>query len=103
PFDLRLLRLVSGLPELQLLNVVEQLLEWAFLEERTETLPQQSLDFHHDYFRRVIYEGLSTVQRQALHRRAARALLALHRARPKTVTEEVAYHYEQASDVQAIT
>jgi len=35
--------------------------------------------------------------------RAARALLALHRARPKTVTEEVAYHYEQAGDVQAVT
>jgi len=102
PFDPRLLRWVSGLPELQLLNVAEQLLEWAFLEERPETLPQQSLDFHHDYFRQVIYEGLSTVQRQALHRRAARALLALHRARPKTVTEEVAYHYEQAGDVQAI-
>ncbi len=103
PFDLRLLRWVSGLSELRLLDVVEQLLKWAFLDERAETLPQQSLDFHHDYFRRVIYEGLDTIQREALHRRAARALLALHRARPETVTEEVAYHYEQASDVQAIT
>ncbi len=102
PFDPRLLRRVSGLPESQLLGIVEQLLARAFLEERTEALPQHLLGFHHDYFRRVIYEGLSTVQRQALHHRAARALLALHRARPKTVTEEVAHHYEQAGDVEAV-
>jgi tetratricopeptide (TPR) repeat protein len=38
-----------------------------------------------------------------LHRRAARALLALHRTRPKAVAEEVAHHYEQAGDLLAVT
>jgi DNA-binding SARP family transcriptional activator/tetratricopeptide (TPR) repeat protein len=103
PFDLHLLRLVSGLPELRLLNLVGQLLGRAIFEEKAEMLPGQALDFHHDYFRRVIYAGLGAVQRQALHRRVGRALLALHRGRPKTVTEEVAYHYEQAGDLLAVT
>ena len=103
PFGLRLLRRVAGLPELRLLDIVGQLIGWAFLTERGETRPQQSLDFHHDYLRRVIYEGLNAVQRRVLHRRAARALLALHRARPRPVTEEVAYHYEQAGDVEAVS
>src|SRR6266702_4380363 len=68
-----------------------------------DALPQQSLDFYHDYFRRVIYEGLGAVQRQALHRRAAEALLALYRAKPQVVIEEVAYHFEVAADGQAVT
>jgi tetratricopeptide (TPR) repeat protein len=94
---------VSGLPELQALDAVEQVLRHGFLDERPGDLPQRSLTFHHDYFRRVIYEGLSTVQRYALHRRAARALLQIHRARPQTVTEEVAYHFEQAGELDAVT
>jgi predicted ATPase len=102
PFSLRLLRRVSGLPELQVLDLVEQLLGRAFLDEKAETLPGLSLDFHHDYLRRVIYEGLSAVQRRALHRRTARALQKLHRTHPKTITEEVAYHFEQAADLAAI-
>jgi DNA-binding SARP family transcriptional activator/predicted ATPase len=102
PFGLRLLRRVCGLPEPQVLDLVEQLLGRVFLDEKAETLPGPSLDFHHDYLRRVIYEGLSAVQRRALHRRTARALLELHRTHSKTITEEVAYHYEQASDLAAI-
>ncbi|MEW6374654.1 MAG: tetratricopeptide repeat protein [Thermodesulfobacteriota bacterium] len=103
PFGLHLARRVSGLPELQVLGIVEQLLDRAFLAEKDERLPQQVLDFHHNYFRRAIYDGLKAVQRQTLHRRAARALLALHRARPGPVTEEIAYHYELADDVLAIS
>jgi tetratricopeptide (TPR) repeat protein len=103
PFELHLLRRVSGLPELRLLNLVGQLLGRAIFEEKADVLSGQVLDFRHDYFRRVIYAGLSVVQRQALHRRAARALLALHRTRPKAVAEEVAHHYEQAGDLLAVT
>ena len=33
----------------------------------------------------------------------AEALLARHRVRPQAVTEEVAYHYEQAGDARAVT
>jgi DNA-binding SARP family transcriptional activator/tetratricopeptide (TPR) repeat protein len=103
PFGLLLLRQVSGLPEIQALDVVEQALRQRILEELPGSLPQQSLSFHHPYYQRVIYDGLSTVQRHALHRRAARALLQIHRARPQTVTEEVAHHFEQSRDPEAIT
>ncbi|MCP4518413.1 MAG: tetratricopeptide repeat protein, partial [Delftia sp.] len=103
PFGLRLLRRVSGFSELEVLDVVEQVLRRGFLDERPGNLPHPALVFHHSYFRRVIYEGLSAVQRRALHRRAARALLQLHQARPQTVTEEVAHHFEQAGDLQAIS
>lgn len=101
PFGLRLLRRVSGLSELQVLDLVEQLSGRAFLDEKAEALPGPSLSFHHDYLQRVIYQGLSAVQRRALHRRTARALLQLHRAQPTAITEEVAYHFEQAADLAA--
>lgn len=103
PFVLPLLRRVSGLSELRLLEIVEQLLVGAFLTEKDESLPQKVLDFHHHYFRRAIYDGLKAVQRQTLHRRAARSLMALHPTRAGNVAEEVAYHYEQAGDVLAIS
>ena len=103
PFGLLLLRRVSGLAELEALGVVEQVLRLGFLDESPGSPPQQSLSFHHPYYRRVIYDDLSTVQRHALHRRAARALLEIHRARPQAVTEEVAYHFEQSGDPEAVT
>jgi len=103
PFGLLLLRRVSGLPELQALDVVEQVLRHGFLDERPDSPPLQSLSFHHPYYRRVIYDNLSTVQRRALHQRTARALLQIHRLRPQIVTEEIAYHFEQSGDPETIT
>jgi tetratricopeptide (TPR) repeat protein len=103
PFGLLLLRQVSGLAELQALDATEQGLRRGFLDERPDSLPQQSLAFRHPYFQRVIYDDLRTVQRHALHRRAARALLQIHRTRPAAVTQEVAYHYEQCGDPEAVT
>ena len=102
PFDVHLLRRVSGQPELSLLQHVDQLLARAFLRESGDVFPQQSLDFQHEYFRRVIYEDLGTVQHQVLHRRTAEALLALHRSKPQAVTEEVARHFEEAADERAV-
>jgi DNA-binding SARP family transcriptional activator/tetratricopeptide (TPR) repeat protein len=102
PFDMHLLRRVSGLPEPPLLQHVDQLLARAFLRESGNMLPQQSLDFQHEYIRRVIYEDLGTVQRRVLHRRTAEALLARHRSRLQAVTEEVARHFEEAVDERAV-
>lgn len=102
PFDIHLLRRVSGQPELPLLQHVNQLLARAFLRESGNALPQQSLDFQHEYFRRVIYEDLGTVQRRVLHRRMAEALLALHRSKPQAMTEEIGRHFEKASDERAV-
>ena len=103
PFGLRLVRRISGFPELETLDAVEQILKRGFLDEQPGNLPHPALTFRHGYFRRVIYAGLSAVQRRALHRRAARALLDLHQARPQTVTEEIAHHFEQAGDLQAVS
>ena len=102
-FDVHLLRRVSGLPEPLLLQYVDHLLDRAFLRESGDTLSQQSLDFQHEYFRRVIYEDLGTMQRQVLHRRTAEALLALHRSTLQAVTEEIASHLEKAVDGRAVT
>ena len=103
PFSLPLLRRVSGQPEPQLLDLVAQLLARSFLQEKDESGPHKSLDFQHHYFRQVIYQELDAVRRQALHHRVAQALLARYRSRPPAITEEVAHHYEQAGDAQAIT
>ena len=81
---------------------MDQLLARGFLRESSDALPQQSLDFQHEYFRRVIYEDLGTVQRRVLHRRTAEALLAIHRSTLQAVTEEVARHFEKAIDARAV-
>ena len=103
PFSLPLLRRVSGQPEPQLLDLVAQLLAHSFLQEKNEAGPRERLDFQHNYFRQVVYQELDAVRRQALHHRVAQALLARYRTRPPAITEEVAHHYEQAGDAQAIT
>jgi predicted ATPase len=103
PFGLVLLRRISGMPEPEIIDAVERALNRRFLEERSGPLAQVSLTFHHDYVRRVIYEDLSAMQRQILHRRAGEALLDLHQARPQAVTETLAHHFEQAGDSRAIT
>ena len=58
PCSFQLLRRVSGLPELQLLDRVEYLLAGAVLEENDDAQSQRSLDFQHSYYRHVIYQEL---------------------------------------------
>lgn len=103
PFSLQLLRRVSGLPEPRLLQELDHLVARAVLSECEAALLEQSLAFTHEYFRRIIYEDLGSGQRQALHRRVAEALLALHRAHPHLNSEAVATHFESAGDARAVT
>jgi tetratricopeptide (TPR) repeat protein len=103
PFGPLLLRKASGVPEPEIVGAVDQALRRRFLEERAGRAPEASLTFHHSYIRRVIYDDLSAMQRRALHRRVGEALLDLHKARPQTVMEEVARHFEHASDPRAVT
>ena len=106
PFGLYLLRKVSGLSEPQALDAVEQSLRRGFLEERPGVRPpgpaEVRLAFHHGYVQRVVYEGLSAIQRRALHRRAGQALLQLYPSRAQTVIEEVAHHLQRAGDPEAV-
>lgn len=103
PCSLQLLRQISGLPELQLLDEIEHLLACSFLAERNDAMPQGLLVFQHNYYRQVIYEDMRTMQHQLLHRRVAEALLTRHKIHPETIIEEAAYHFEQAGDPQAVT
>jgi tetratricopeptide (TPR) repeat protein len=103
PFGPVLVRRVSGMPEPDVIEAVDRALRRGFLDERSGHGPEASLGFHHSYIRRVIEGGLSAIQRQALHRRAGEALLALNQARPQAVIEEVAHHFEQAGDPRAVT
>ena len=98
--DLILLRQVSGQPEMEMLGQVDDLLKRAFLREVNEEPGQEALAISHTLIRQVAYHGQSRSQRQALHRRTAEALSTLHP--PQMVTEEIAYHYEQAAHPEAM-
>jgi tetratricopeptide (TPR) repeat protein len=102
PLGLRLLRRVSGLPELRVVETVESASMHGFLTELQDSPPERSLAFVHPYFERVVYGGLGQIQRYALHRRTALALLEIHQSSPQDVAEEVAYHFEQTGDLRAI-
>ena len=54
--------------------------------------------FAHALVRQILYEDLMSLQRRDWHRRAAEALVASPNADP----DEVAYHFQQAHDPQAI-
>lgn len=99
---LRLLSRISGLSELAVTTAVTAAQQRGLLQEHPNESPRANLSFHHTYVQRAVYEGLSVIRRQTLHRRAARALLETHRVRPQAVSEEVAHHFEQAGDAQAI-
>ncbi|NIL96989.1 MAG: hypothetical protein GTO62_07585, partial [Planctomycetales bacterium] len=102
PFDTRLLRTIGGQTEPELIQVLDQLVKKGFLRERDAPFPEPALDFQHEYIRQSIYEQLGAIQRRALHRRAAEALLAHYRARPDRIIEEVAFHFELAEESRAI-
>lgn len=102
PFDIDLLRRVSGQSEPRLLDWMAHLLAREFLYEIDDGSARTRLDVRHDYLRRVVYEGLGRAQRQALHRRTAEALVAMRHSSPQQVTEEIAHHFERAGDARAL-
>jgi DNA-binding SARP family transcriptional activator/predicted ATPase len=101
PLDLPLLHQVSGQSELSLLDDVAMLAAHTFLEEK-DIRNLEQIAFHHDFVRQVTYAELSPSHRRALHRRTADALLNMHQSQSYRVVEEVAYHYEKASDAKAL-
>lgn len=101
PCGLRLLRRISGLTEFEALDAVDGCLRRALFVELPRHGTRPGLAFRHDYYREVLYDDLSGVQRRAFHRRIASALLALPR-QPQAITEEVAIHYARAGDPRAV-
>lgn len=103
PFGPPLLRRVSGQTEEQLFGILDALISRGLLREMEDGSAGTTLSFDHDYYRRVVYQELSTFQRKVLHRRTAGALLSLRETKQHFQTEEIAYHFEKADDTRAIS
>ncbi len=56
--------------------------------------------FHHTLTQQVVYEGLLTEQRRAMHHRVGLALERLFPDRRTELVERLAYHFEQAGDAE---
>ncbi len=96
-FDLPLLRAAAG----SLAPAVETSLEeW---RERRLVLPSPEeddrYDLSHDKIRTVIYGALDRRRRRELHLQVGQALETLFARRTEEVCEQLAYHYEQAGEV----
>ena len=57
-------------------------------------------DFSHDRLRDVAYAELSPARRQLLHRQLAKALETIHTSNTAPVSAQLAYHYEQAGQIE---
>ncbi|MCA9948528.1 MAG: AAA family ATPase [Anaerolineales bacterium] len=102
PVGLRLLRHVSGQSEAAILQDLECLFDHAFLVEQIDD-NDIWIGFHHDFVRQVTYENLRRIHRQALHRRTAEALIDQYPSHPQSVSDEIAFHFEQAGDLRCLT
>lgn len=96
PLNINLLRKVTGIDELRLLEYLDVLLTSGFLLEDSH---HSSIEISHDYIRQTIIDNLRTVRKTALHRRIAETLVEF----PRSNTDEIAYHFLQASDDRAIS
>lgn len=98
PFDLRLLRSISGIAEVQLLEDLDILLARRFLRDVQTDKRIETMDIAHNYTRTIIADSLRLPRRMALHRRIAETLASL----PHKNVSEIAFHYEQAGDERGI-
>ncbi len=94
-FDHSLLSAVAGLPESSLTDALEKLVDadLLFLEGAGT---EARYRFKHALIQDAAYESLLRARRQAMHRRAAEALLAMSEPKP----ELVAHHFTQAGEVE---
>jgi len=90
-FDFELLRLMTTLPDGDLLDALDSSLAAHLLEE-TAT----GYRFRHALIRRALYDSLSRARRARLHSRAGEAIEAAFALRPHGLTahiEDLAYHF----------
>lgn len=64
------------------------------------TQDADAYNFSHEKLREVAYAALSPAWRRLLHQRVARALTALHATQRDEVSGQLAYHYEQCSQIR---
>ncbi len=93
--DLDVLVEVAALPEDQLMEALDQLVDRQIVEEhRVEDRDQ--VDLSHARFRDVLLDALPPEDRRARHQRMGEALEKFHRGRIGAVVEDLAWHFEQA-------
>jgi ABC-type oligopeptide transport system substrate-binding subunit len=97
-FDFDTLAQASELDEDTLLDALESAERAQLIEEVTED-GRGTFAFEHRLIPTTLVEGLRTLQRRRLHRRAATAVEALH---PDNF-EVLAYHYDQAGNSEKAT
>jgi len=93
-FRFEVLRMVSELPESQLLDALDKAL-MAQLVEETE----DGYRFRHPLIRHTLYEGLSRARRARLHGRTAETIEALRARAPgefERAVEDLAFHYDRS-------
>lgn len=103
PFEVPLLRRVSGQTENQLADVLDKLISRGLLCELDEQAAHVTFSFDHDYYRLVVYQGMSTFQRKVLHSRTAEAILSAGKTNYHPQLEDIACHFEEADDVRAVS
>lgn len=108
-FDARLLVAASDLSRQAVLDCLDDWLDRHLIREVSQQQVDSpagvslspgdwAYDFSHDLIRTVIYDDLSRVRRQALHRQAGAALETLYADRLSKVIEDLARHYHRSSD-----
>jgi len=93
-FDLELLERVAGLPEGELLDVLDAAVRGALLVEVPSTPGRYS--FAHALLRTALEAELSATRRARLHLRIGEAIEELHGARPEPWLAELARHFGAA-------
>jgi DNA-binding SARP family transcriptional activator/predicted ATPase len=95
-FTVELLAAASQTAEASLVNALDETWQRRILREQG----QAAYDFDHDKFRDIAYAGLSPARRRWLHQSVARALDQLFTANLDQVSGRLAYHYEQAGQLE---
>ena len=98
-FDLELLERVAGLPEDELLDVLDAAVRGALLVEVASTPGRYS--FAHALVRTALEAELSATRRARLHLRIGEAIEELHGARPDPWLAELARHFGAAGPREA--
>lgn len=92
PVAASLIAIVLAVDEEIVLQQMAQLIQLKVMRETG----QGKTDFTHDVIRIIAYESMDDFGRHRTHGQIARALIALHHAKPETIAAEIAFHFELA-------
>lgn len=95
-FDLALLRRASTEEEADVVAGLDELWQQGIVRAQGN----QHFDFSHDRIREVAYLTVGPVQRPVWHRQVADALEELHAADVAPVSAQLAFHFEEAGDIE---